>query len=141
MAPHKCHYQIINNCKNNPDNLNISLYKTPINRSEFCTFLGLTIDEKLNFNEHFRIVKKKCNSRLDVLKVLAHKSWSLGPKTLINIYVSLIRSVIEYPAILAPCLSQQNINLLQVIQNNALRICLKKPKDTPINSLHFNAKI
>jgi hypothetical protein len=49
--------------------------------------------------------------------------------------------VIEYPAILAPCLSQQNINLLQVIQNNALRICLKKPKDTPINSLHSNAKL
>jgi hypothetical protein len=46
-----------------------------------------------------------------------------------------------FPAILAPSLSNHNLNNLQIIQNNALRICLKKPRDTPIIELHQQARI
>jgi hypothetical protein len=130
MATHKCHYQIINNCKIKPEDLNISLYNQTVNRSQFCQFLGLCIDEKLNFNEHMRLVKKRCVSRLNVLKALSHKSWSLSSKTLTSIYISIIRSIFEYPSILAPTLSKENIRQLQVIQNSALRICLKLPRET-----------
>ena len=58
-------------------------------------------------------------------------------------YNVLIRSVIVYSAILVPVISVTNMNTLQIIQNNALRIILKKPliTRTRIESLHQEANI
>jgi len=55
----------------------------------------------------------------------------------------LIRSGIEYSAIIAPIISATNLNTLQIIQNNALRIILNKPKitRTRIEYLHEEANI
>ena len=72
------------------------------------------------------------------MKILSHKSWLLNEKTLIQIYNVLIRSIIDYSAILSPIISATNLNTLQIIQNNALRIIFKKPliTRTTINWLH-----
>jgi hypothetical protein len=63
---------------------------------------------------------------------------AINKKTLIQIYNVLIRSVIEYSAI-----SATNLNMLQIIQNNALRLILNKPKvaRTRIEHLHDEANI
>ena len=70
--------------------------------------------------------------KLNIIKILAYKTWQLTKQTLIQIYNVLIRSVIEYSAIIAPIISVTNLNTLQIIQNNALRIILNKPKTTRI---------
>jgi hypothetical protein len=49
----------------------------------------------------------------------------------IQIYNVLIRSVIEYSAIIAPIISVTNLYLYPV-QNNALRIILNKPETARI---------
>ncbi len=36
------------------------------------------------------------------MKILSHKSWLLNEKTLIQFYNVLIRSIIDYSAILSP---------------------------------------
>ena len=79
----------------------------------------------------------------DIIKILSHKSWCLTKETLVQVYNVLIRSVLEYSAILAPAISKTNLNTLQVIQNNALRIILKKPilTRTKISDLHKEANI
>ena len=63
---------------------------------------------------------------------------AINKKTLIQIYNVLIRSVIEYSAI-----SATNLNMFQIIQNNALRLILNKPKvtRTRIEHLHEEANI
>ena len=43
--------------------------------------------------------------RLNIIKILAYKTWQLTKQTLIQIYNVLIRSVIEYSAIIAPIIS------------------------------------
>ena len=55
----------------------------------------------------------------------------------------LIRSVMDYSAILMPVICETNKNKLQVIQNNALRIILNKPKltKTRIVDLHLESKL
>jgi len=77
------------------------------------------------------------------MKILSHKSWLLSEKTLIQIYNVLIRSIIDYSAILSPIISKTNLNTLQIIQNNALRIIFKKPLTTrtTIDWLHEKAKL
>jgi len=80
----------------------------------------------------FLLCGKTCMDRLNIIKILAYKTWQLTKQTLIQIYNVLIRSVIEYSAIIAPIISVTNLNTLQIIQNNALRIILNKPKTTRI---------
>ena len=46
--------------------------------------------------------------------------------TLIQLYKSLIRSVIEYSSFLIDCISKSLIKILEAIQNNILRIIFKK---------------
>ena len=48
-------------------------------------------------------------------------SWKLRRPTLTYLYTCLVRSAFEYPAIIAPILSDALIIKLQVIQNAALR--------------------
>ena len=76
--------------------------------------------------------------RLNIIKILAYKTWQLTKQTLIQIYNVLIRSVIEYSAIIAPIISVTNLNTLQIIQNNALRIILNKPKITRTRKKHLH---
>jgi exonuclease III len=147
MAVHKCNQIIFNNLKSSPDDLDIKLYGDKINREKEITFLGMVLDEKLNFASHIAAVKKKAISRLNIIKTVSHKSWKLSKPTLINLYTSLIRSIFEYSAIVAPRLSSQLINQLQVIQNNALRSILHlhfnktTKKHTSITELHRLAGI
>ena len=75
--------------------------------------------------------------RLKIVKILSHKSWKLNSKTLIQIYYSLVRSIIEYSALIVPRLSNSNLNKLQVIQNNAIRAIYGYPKD-PISTRPIN---
>jgi hypothetical protein len=135
MAAHKCNYVIINNMNQIPTDLKIKLLHRD-SAGQSSTFLGLDIDDKLNFKEQFNTIKKKCIDRLNIIKITSHKLWKLSTHTLITLYKSLVSSIFEYSAILEPHLSQKIMSSLQIIQNNALRIIFKKPKDTPIKTLH-----
>ena len=65
----------------------------------------------------------------------------LEKEVLIYIYQSLIRSVMEYTAIVAPRLTETGLTQLQRIQNHAIRIIYRLPRDTPISDLHETAKL
>ena len=144
MAPHKCNYLVFTN--SNADlssELNLKLNGIKLQHDNNPTFLGIRFDHHLTFKNQVEYLKKTCIQRLNILKILAYKTWKLNIKTLTQIYNVLIRSVIEYTAILVPVISVTNMNTLQIIQNNALRIILKKPliTRTRIESLHEEAKI
>jgi hypothetical protein len=147
MAVHKCSQIIFNNDKSSPQDLNVKLYGTKINREKEITFLGIVLDEKLNLDAHIQSVKKKAISRLNIIKTVSHRSWKLTKSTLLNLYTSLIRSVFEYSSILTPRLSASQLNQLQIIQNNALRSILHchfnkiTKKHTSIDELHRLANI
>jgi len=58
--------------------------------------LGLTFDEKLSWTTHIKKLKDKAKKRLNIIKVLSGTKWGADSKTLINIYNSLIRSILDY---------------------------------------------
>ena len=64
-------------------------------------------------------------------------------KTLLQIYNVLIRSIIDYSSIIAPIISATNLNVLQIIQNKALRIIYKKSLFTRTSNewLHEQASL
>jgi len=144
MAPHKCNYIIFNNGKKDISNeLNIWLNGIKLSHDSNPTFLGIRFDPHLTFKHQIAHLEKTCIQRLNVMKIISHKSWQLTKETLLQVYNVLIRSVMDYSAILMPVICETNKNKLQVIQNNALRIILNKPKltKTRIVDLHLESKL
>jgi hypothetical protein len=58
---------------------------------------------------------------MSILKIISNKSWGLDIDTHVLVYKSLIRSIMEYSAIIWPCLSKANAQALVSIQNNCLK--------------------
>jgi len=124
-SPEKCCYTIFSKSANVKFKFELSMYGGKIPYAKENKFLGVTFDESLSFKTHIDLIVKKISNRLNIIKILSHKSWYLSEKTLINLYCSLIRSVFDYSFFLANSLSNLNLNKLQVIQNCALRSIYK----------------
>ena len=107
----------------------------PIHHDPQPKFLGIIMDERVNFEAQVDHIRSKCSNRLNVIRIIAHKSWRLNTRALTNTYKALICSVLDYSALIAPCLSEQHMKSLQAIQNKALRIIYKKPYDSHSDEL------
>jgi hypothetical protein len=136
MAAHKCNYMVFCNGTISTK-LSLKLFGQEIPASDDIKFLGIRFDKSLCFKNQIDYIEKTCMERLKIVKILSHKSWKLNSKTLIQIYYSLVRSIIEYSALIVPRLSNSNLNKLQVIQNNAIRAIYGYPKD-PISKRPIN---
>ena len=144
MAPQKCSYLVFcNGTRNESPNLDIKLNGHKLNYDNYPKFLGIRIDNHMTFKNQVSYLKETCIQRLNILKILSHKSWMLNVTTLIQVYNVLIRSVLEYSSILVPALANCHMNTIQIIQNNAFRTILKKPitTRTRVQDLHKSAKV
>ncbi len=145
MAPHKCAYTIFtkNRRLETEEGFNLKLYNVEIPRDNHPIFLGLRFDPSLSMNRHMTYIAEKAKDRLNVLRILSYyESWRINKKILVNIYISLTRSLFEYMSFIFVKLSNSNKETLCAIQNNALRIIFKKKIDEcSIEELHNLAKI
>ena len=150
MAPHKCVYSIFSQNKKagekgkkgfNNENLNIKIYGENITLDNNATFLGLRFDKFLNFKNQIAHIKSSCNNRLNIMKVLAHKSWNINTKTQIQLYKTLVRSIFDYSSFIYPTLTGKSKRKLQFIQDSALRIIYKKNFEFDTTVLHEMAEI
>jgi len=62
--------------------------------SEF-KFLGLIFDKKINLNTHIKYLKDRCLKALNLLRVVAHKDWGADCATLLKLYRSHVRSMLN----------------------------------------------
>ena len=133
MHAKKCNQMIFNNNSNKNINKNHSfkLYNETIPACETLKFLGITFDLGLTFKEHVIDIKKKCINRLNIIKILSNKKWKLDTETLKTIYLSLIRSILDYSSLIMPYLSKTLTKTIQSTQNTAFKIIYKLRFDTP----------
>jgi len=99
---------------------------SPIPVVEEVKFLGIIFDRKLSFLPHLRYLKDKCRKALNLLRVVAHTSWGADQQTLLHLYRSLIRSKlpVDYGCIVYGSARGSYLQMLDPIQNYALRLCL-----------------
>ncbi len=101
-------------------------------------YLGVWLDETLNFHHHINVTCSKINKRIGMIKV-ARKFLDLD--TTLLLYKSLVLSVFDYADIIYMHTSLENLNSLQVLQNNFCRIMLRAPRLTPTVHLHNTLKL
>jgi len=128
LAPKKCNY-IVFSRNNKHYQFDLKLNNDSIPKCKSIKYLGITLDEKLNFQEHITNLRVECRDRVSALKIISHKSWRLTKDTLKKVYHSIVRSKIEYSFAIGDCLQAGALTRLNVIQNNALRAIFKKKKE------------
>ena len=109
---------------------------------ETFKYLGMVLDAPyLTWNKHIKMITKKCNKNLNILRALTGTKWGADRDSLLKINEALNRSRIAYgcPAFLTA--SKTQLDKLEVIQNEALRIALGAWKSTRIQSLQVEANV
>lgn len=104
--------------KTKDKNLKFKLEGNEIECEDNVKLLGVTIDFKLNFNEHVSIICKKASKQLNVLKRIGKHLTKLGKLT---IYYSFIMSNFNYCPLVWHFCGEVNTKKIEKIQERALR--------------------
>ena len=114
--------------------------------SNSVKFLGVTLDNKLNFNQHITNITKKATASLMQCKRAVGPTWGLTPKTCLWIYKATIRPILSYSSVILIWINAikkaMNTQKLKKVQRLALglasgampgtaNISLDKLTDTP----------
>ena len=104
-------------------------------------YLGITLDSGLNFSPHFKDIVQRCTRRINIIKSLAGRDWGADRSTLLNLYTSLIRPILDYNGFLFDDISSPKIKTLQTVQNAALRIVTGALRTSNAHNLHIDTNI
>ena len=97
-------------------------------------FLGVEFDSRLSFSKHISEINGRANKRLNVLKALSRAGTT--PKTIIKLYNIYIRPLFEYGSAAFLAAPKEQIEKMQKVQNQAIRIGLRIPSYLSINLIH-----
>ena len=82
---------------NHPKHIQIDLQKKEISKS--VKYLGVIIDNKLNWNEHIQTAMNKCKKALFSAKRVIGKKWGISPKQKMWIYKTIIVPILSYRSV------------------------------------------
>lgn len=141
LTPNKTTLLHFNNKNIIPGNTEIVIQNHTIQSSESARFLGVIFDHKLSFVPQIDQINKRCAKSLNIIKYLCGTWWGSDPETLLILYKSLVRSIIDY-GIFVYFPKRKNIAYkLEKIQYVAIRSALGYRKTTPTNILLAESKL
>ena len=129
-AAHKCSYNIYTEHGNCKDEIHLEIYGRKINKENNAKYLGIYLDQNVNFNHHISEMKNKCNRKLSFIKTLRSKKWDIKTQTKFHVYSALIRSITDYAAVLFQNISDHAKYEIETIQYHSMLQILKKPPQT-----------
>ena len=129
---------IINRLSTTPQSdLSIQLFNDIVRPVNSARYLGVQIDNRLNFSEHFNQIEKKATSRLNIFKMLAKNG--VDNSTMICLYKTYVRPLFEYGSI--SFLPSKGIKRFQQLQNEFIRLSLRLPRYLRTDLIHDAAGI
>lgn len=111
----------------------LKLYEEPLLLVECVKYLSVWLDRSLHWRKHINETVSKCTTFLNLLKVLAGSTWGVHTKHIRRLYISLVRSRIDYACYLYDCSAKTHISKLDKLQNQALRVVGGFIRSTPIH--------
>ena len=81
----------------------------------------------MSFDRHIQLVERKASGALKIIREVKSIASLVSTKKLINIYQSMVRSIVEYGAIIWQ--GAKNKTALESIQRKGLSLCLNLPQN------------
>ena len=126
LNPKKCKEMRLYFGKITPTFPPLTLGNSVLETKETFKCLGLVINNKLKWDNHVDELIKKASQRLHILRVLCR--FGAGVDELKQIYISLVRSTLEYACVVwQGGLTEKNKLGIERIQKRALRIIITFP--------------
>ena len=122
-----------------PEDLCLLLFDDTIRPCESAKFLGLELDSRLSLKKHYDEKVRAAKIRLNLFKMLARGG--VNSKTLVRLYKTYIRPLIEYGCIATTAISKSTQNEFQKVQNEFIRVCLNLPSYIRTDLLHEAASL
>lgn len=111
------------------------LFGQPIRRVNEQKFLGIYLDQNLNWKAHISKLKKELST---IIGFLYHMRDLLDNKTKMMLYNALFHTKLTYAIETWGSSSKTQLKQLQSTQNRALKIVYKKPTRFPTTDLYQN---
>lgn len=124
-----------------PGNTDIKIGSHIIKSSYTARFLGIIFDYRMTFIPQTNEIHKKCMRALNIVKYLCGTWWGSDPETLITLYKSFVRSIIDYGCFIYLPTRKNEIAKLEKIRYAAIRAALGYRISTPTNILLAESKL
>lgn len=131
----KCNALVLNH---DPEMINITIDDEIIQIVEHVKYLGVILDNQLNFIEHVDMVKRKINKRVGLLSRLSNKMTFESKKIFLK---SLILPLYDNCWSILTFIDDKMITQIQRCVNKAMRIVLKADRRTNVESMMKNLEI
>ena len=89
----------------------------------FVKLLGSYFDSHLTWNYRIRQLKINTQKSINILKVVSWYTWGANQTSLLKLYNALCESKINYACQIYYSASKSTLRSLDIVHNQALRIC------------------
>jgi hypothetical protein len=104
-------------------------------------FLGLYFEAVLKWNDQVKAMRQKYIKPMAIISYIRTTCMGEDPTILLQLHTALIRSRIEYGGFLFHSLTKGQMDLLEKIECNAIRLALGYMRTTPKNVMLADVKI
>ena len=118
--------------KSRNDDLDLKIRDNELEIIQKTKYLGVQIDNCLNWKEHIKTVSTKVSRAIGSLK---HAKTFLRQETLMTLYTGIVEPHFRYCCSVWGCACSTELNQLQKLQNRAARIITNSSFDTPSRPL------
>lgn len=121
--------------------LNLIHNNSRITEKNNFKFLGIIFDSRLTWDDHIEYINASLHRRANCIKTLTHGKTPLQLKLLVRIYTAMIRSKLDYGALILTTIPKTKLKKLETTQNQILRGILGCFKSTPIPLIQIETGI
>ncbi|XP_063994253.1 uncharacterized protein LOC135171555 [Diachasmimorpha longicaudata] len=141
LSPMKTQLVHFHQSKKPPTRTRIKINDHLIRCSPEAKFLGVIFDQRLSFKPQLAKTLRSSLKSLNIIKFLRGTWWGAHPDTLLIIFKSFVRSIIDYSSFISSPISKLDTNKLERLQYAAIRYCLGYRVSTPTNVLLAESKL
>jgi hypothetical protein len=98
-------------------------------------FLGVNFTYNLNWRKHIEYIEKKCENKLNLIRILTGSKWGANAASLLKVYRIIIRPLLLYGSVAFNTAQPYILKRLDHIQFRALKLATGALAGTPLNSL------
>lgn len=114
----------------------IRLSSTPIMVSNTVKFLGIVFDSKLTFLPDVVALRKRCETGINLLRLLSNTAWGADRSSLLWIYRAIVCSKLNYGSIVYGSARKTVLRRLDTVHHMGLRISCGAFRTSPVNNLY-----
>ena len=108
-----------------------------LKEEENSKYLGIYLDKRLSWKKQAHKVSEKATKRLGILKRLAGSKWGCSRDVLNTTYKAYIKPVLHYGCEALVTSNESNVNKLEKVQNQAMRLITGAVKSTPVTAMQI----